>query len=339
MTPQHPSRTAFFFSCLLLSVAFFTFFPASLFAETDFRFVDKDGDLLCDLPEDAKELSDPEILYYGMSPEGGREYSKPRPRHKSMMAAIAQKTGKKVEWVAVSSSVEEIDMMRDGKLHIAGFDTGTTGFAVNMAGFIPFAVKADRDKENEMAGYRLQVIVNSNSPYHSLYDLQGQVIAHTSSTSNSGNLAPRALLPDFGLIPDSTYQVVYSGKHKKSIIGVVDGTYPAAAVASSVLKRMTRYDGTVDAEDIRILYTSPKFPTLSMGYVYNLKPELVAQVKDVLFDFIPLSPDGEAVSKGVKGYVPVSYRKDWEIIRHIADFSGYSYTEEGLARMLGKKKK
>jgi phosphonate transport system substrate-binding protein len=274
-----------------------------------------------------------------MSPEGGREYSQPRPRHQSMMASIAKKTGKKVEWVPVSSSIEEIQIMRDGKLHIAGFDTGTTGFAVNLAGFIPLAVKADRDKKNEMSGYRLQIIVNSNSPYHSLYDLQGKVIAHTSSTSNSGNLAPRALLPDFGLIPDSTYQVVYSGKHKKSILGVVDGTYPAAAVASSVLKRMTLYDGTVAAEDIRILYTSPKFPTLSMGYVYNLKPEIVEQIKQVLFAFVPLSKVGKAGLKNTKGYVPVSYKRDWKIIRHIAEFSGYSYTEEGLARMLAKKKK
>ena len=337
MTSTHPHRIVPLFICLFFPGLFFVSSPTALFAETSFTFVDRDGDLLCDSPLDPNELSDPDVLYYSISPEGGRKYDKPSsPRHERLMAAIAKKTGKKLEWLPVSSSVEEIQLMRDGKLHIAGFSTGTTGFAVNLAGFVPFAVKADRDKKNEMSGYRLQVIVNSSSPYHSLYDLQGKVIAHTSSTSNSGNIAPRALLPDFGLIADNTYQVVYSGKHKKSILGVVDGTYPAAAVASSVLKRMI-FDGTVAAEDIRVLYASPKFPTLSMGYVYNLKPELVEQIKEVFFDYTrtPLSEEIERV----KGYMPLSYKRDWEIVRHINEFSGYSYTEEGLARMLVKKKK
>jgi len=339
MTLPYPSRIVFLFVSQFFAVLLLMSFSTALFAEDAFTFVDKDGDLLCDFPEDPEKVKDPDVLYYGMSPEGGREYSKPRPRHQSMMAAIARKTGKKVKWFPVSSSVEEIQLMRDGKLHIAGFDTGTVGFAVNLAGFIPIAVKADKRNQNEMSGYHLQVIVNSNSPYRSLYDLQGKVIAHTSSTSNSGNLAPRALLPDFGLIPDKTYQVVYSGKHKKSILGVVNGTYPAAAVASSVLKRMILDDGTVASEDIRILYTSPKFPTLSMGYVYNLKPEIVDQIKEVLFAFVPQSKGDKAGAKRAKGYVTVSYEKDWEIIRHIARFSGYNYTEEGLARMLAKKKK
>ncbi len=337
ITSQTRPRIVLFFICLFLPLLFFVSSPTSLFAETTFTFVDKDGDLLCDSPADPKEFSDPDVLYYTISPEGGRKYDKPNsPRHERIIATIAKKTGKKVEWLSVASSVEEIQLMRDGKLHIAGFSTGTTGFAVNLAGFIPFAVKTDRYKKNEMFGYHLQVIVNSNSPYQSLYDLQGKVIAHTSATSNSGNIAPRALLPEFGLIPDSTYQVVYSGKHKKSILGVVDGTYPAAAVASSTLKRMIS-DGKVAAEDIRILYASPKFPTLSMGYVYNLNPELIRQIKKIFFDYTrtPLPEETEKV----KGYMPLSYKRDWEIIRHIAEFSGYSYTEEGLTKMLAKKKK
>ncbi len=330
-------RVALFFVSLLCPILFFVSSPTVLFAETAFTFIDRDGDLLCDSPLDQKELRDPDVLYYTSSPEGGRRNDKPNsPRHERLIASIAQKTGKKVEWLPVSSSVEEIQLMRDGKLHIAGFSTGTTGFAVNLAGFIPFVVKTDRQTKGEMLGYRLQVIVNSKSSYHSLYDLRGEVIAHTSSTSNSGNLAPRALLPDFGLIPDSTYQVVYSGKHKKSILGVVDGTYPAAAVASSILNTMIS-DGTVVAEDIRILYSSPKFPTLSMGYVYNLSPELIEQIQQVFLDYTR-TPLPEETEKA-KGYIPISYKNDWDIVRHIAKFSGYSYTEDGLASMLAKKKK
>lgn len=317
---------------LLIVSVVITAFPVSLSAESDFLLIDRDGDLLCDPPNDTSKFIAPDILYYSISPEADKKDS--RSRHERVMAAIAEKTGKQVEWLQVSSSIEEIQMMRDGKLHIAGFSTGTTGFAVNLAGYIPVAVKARKD---EMAGYHLQIIVNSKSPFHSLKDLAGKTIAHTSPTSNSGNIAPRALLPDFGLSADKTYNVVYSGKHKASILGVSDGTYPAAAVASSVLKRMIS-SGTVAGDDIRILYTSPKFPTLSMGYVYNLKPLLAEQIKAALLDY-SLPAELAKTFKGITGYMEISYKKDWEIIRHIADYSGYTYTEAGLQKMLARKKK
>ena len=38
-------------------------------------------------------------------------------------------------------------------------------------------------------------------------DLKGKRIAHTSPSSNSGNLAPRALFPKIGLTPDTDYKV------------------------------------------------------------------------------------------------------------------------------------
>ena len=319
-----------FFIFISFFVSLSVFSPSLVFGEAGFSFVDKDGDLLCDAPTDPNKLKDPDILYYTISPEGGRKYNKPRKEHEKLMAAIARKTGKQVKWLPVASSVEEIEMMRDGKLHIAGFSTGTTGFAVNLAGFLPLAVKGDKEKKNEIFGYRLQIIVNSNSPYRSLHDLKGEVIAHTSAISNSGNMAPRALLPDFGLIAGETYQVVYSGKHRKSIMGVVEGRYPAAAVASSILNRMIS-EKAVASKDIRILYSSPKFPTLAMGCAYNLKPERIEQIKEAFFEHI-IEPNVE------KEYVPLSYKRDWKIIRHIAKFSGNSYTEEGLAKMMNTKK-
>lgn len=318
-------------SVCLLILALFSL-PAVSFAVSSFVFVDKDGDLLADIPESSADWVDPDVLYYTTTPEA--EKTNLSKSHQKRIEYLSRKIGKPVIYITTSSSLEEIEKMRDGELHIAGFSTGTTGFAVNLAGFIPVCVKA---KDDQPAGYHLQVIVKSSSPFHSLQDLKGKQIAHTSPTSNSGNIAPRALLPAFGLIPDETYEVVYSGKHKNSIIGVMDGTYPAAAVASSTLERMMD-SKKILKEEIRILYTSPRFPTLAMGYAYNLKPELAAKIRAAFLEY-DFAPETVRLYKGLNHYLPISYKDDWEIIRHTADFNGYAYTESGLKKMLNKKSK
>ncbi len=310
---------------------FVLLFASVVSASSAFDFVDKDGDLLADAPMTADTRS-PDVLIYTTSPEA--EKKNLSVRHAGLMAFIAKETGKKVVYLETESALEEIEKMRDGQLHIAGFSTGNVGFAVNIAGFIPFCVKA---KSEQIMGYHLQIIVSSKGTYRSLQDLKGKVLAHTSATSNSGNIAPRALLPKFGLLPDDTYQVIYSGSHKKSIMGVVDGIYPAAAVASSTLQRMIQV-GTITESDIRILYTSPQFPTLAMGYVYDLAPGLIEQICYAFLEY-SFSPETVKAFKGATHYLPISYKDDWEIIRHIAEYNGYSYTTDGLQKMLQKKQK
>lgn len=41
----------------------------------------------------------------------------------------------------MQSNAAQIEAMRAGRLHVAGFSTGPTAFAVNIAGAVPFAIK------------------------------------------------------------------------------------------------------------------------------------------------------------------------------------------------------
>ncbi|MCH3689019.1 PhnD/SsuA/transferrin family substrate-binding protein, partial [Campylobacter lari] len=79
-----------------------------------------------------------------------------------------------------------------GRLHVGGFSTGPTAFAVNIAGAVPFAVKGYAEG---FQGYNLIVIVKKDSPYQKLTDLKGKKLAHTAPSSNSGHMAPVALFP------------------------------------------------------------------------------------------------------------------------------------------------
>ncbi|MCE8472485.1 phosphate/phosphite/phosphonate ABC transporter substrate-binding protein, partial [Rhodovulum sulfidophilum] len=155
------------------------------------------------------------------------------------------------------SNSAEVEAMRSGRLHIAGFSTGPTPFAVNLAGAVPFAIMGSDEGE---FGYKLQVYTRKDSGIDSMEDLAGKRVAHTSPTSNSGNLAPRALFPNLGVTPGEDYEVVYSGSHDQSMLGVVAGDYDAAPVASEVVDRMAER-GLYDPEEVRIVWESKPFPT------------------------------------------------------------------------------
>ena len=172
-------------------------------------------------------------------------------------------TGKRVVFFQVQSNAAEIEAMRAGRLHVGGFSTGPTGFAVNLAGAVPFAIKGD---EKEWQGYNLIVIVKKDSPYQKLADLKGKKVAHTSPSSNSGHLAPQALFPPEGLAPDKDYKVLFSGGHDQSVKGVDAGDYDARRRRLRRLQahgRARRDQGsTTSASSTR----SPIFPTSSFAY-------------------------------------------------------------------------
>jgi phosphonate transport system substrate-binding protein len=227
-----------------------------------------------------------------------------------------------VVYYPVQSNSAEIEAMRSGRLHVAGFSTGPTGFAVNLAGAVPFAAKGT---EKGPHGYHLISVVKANSPYQKLADLKGKRVAHTAPSSNSGHLAPLVLYPPQGLKPNEDYKPLMSGGHDKSALGVLSGDYDMAGVASDVFERMiTR--GTIKADDYRIIYRSPIFPTSSFAYAHDLKPDLAKKLTDCFYAFrFP-----EAMQKEFNGddrFFPITYRETWKVVREIAEGSGTPYNK------------
>ena len=250
---------------LLLAAIMACGFAASAYAadackhrgELDALYCDENMDLVADPPKDPKKWKNPGTIVFTYTPvEDPAVYEnifKPFTTH------LSQCLSKKVVFYQVQSNAAEIEAMRSGRLHVAGFSTGPTAFAVNLAGAVPFAVKGTA---KEFQGYNLIVIVKANSPYQKLADLKGKKVAHTSPSSNSGHLAPLALFPGEGLTPDKDYKIIFSGKHDQSVMGVNSGDYDAAAVASDVFHRMA-VRGQVKESDFRVIYRSQKFPTSS----------------------------------------------------------------------------
>jgi phosphonate transport system substrate-binding protein len=201
--------------------------------------------------------------------------------------------GPKVVFYQVQSNAAEIEAMRSGRLHVAGFSTGPTAFAVNLAGAVPFAAKGTA---KEFQGYNLIMIVKANSPYQKLADFKGKKVAHTSPSSNSGHLAQLALFPREGLTPDKDYKSIFSGN------------------------RMAER-GQVKESDFRIIYRSQKFPTSSFAYAHDLDPKLVDKMLGCFYDY-RFPPEMQKAFDGADRFFPINYKTSWEVVRDVDKGSG-----------------
>ena len=288
--------------------------------QLDTLYCDDNNDLVADAPTDPRKWKDPATLIFAYTPvEDPAVYQN---IFKPFTDYLGQCTGKRVIYYPVQSNTAEIEAMRSGRLHVAGFSTGPTGFAVNLAGAVPFAAKGT---EKGPHGYHLISLVKKSSPYQKLSDLKGKRVAHTAPSSNSGHLAPLVLYPPEGLKPNDDYRPLMSGGHDKSALGVLSGDYDMAGVASDVYERMVTR-GTVKEDDFRIIFKSPVFPTSSFAYAHDLKPELAKKLTDCFLTFrFPASMQKEF--NGDDRFFPINYKETWKVVREIAEASGTPYNK------------
>lgn len=303
-----------------LTFAAVTLSPASAL---DSRYKDEDGDLIADIPTDPSQLIDPPTLIFAYTPvEDPAVYAKVWDGFLKHMGKV---TGKKIQFFPVQSNAAQIEAMRAGRLHIAGFNTGSNPLAVACAGFRPFAMMASADNSY---GYEMEIITYPGSGIEKVADIKGKKMAFTAETSNSGYKAPSALLKsEFGLEAGRDYEAVFSGKHDNSILGVANKDYPAAAIANSVLRRMIERD-VVKPEQIKSVYKSQTFPTTSYGVVYNLKPELQEKIKEGFFSF---PWEGSELQKefsksGEAKFMEITFKEHWDVVRKIDAAMGVQYT-------------
>ena len=289
----------------------------------DDRFCDVDGDLVADIPTDPSDLIDPDTLIFAYTPvEDPAVY---KTAWADFLTHLEAETGKDVVFFPVQNNAAQIEAMRSGRLHIAGFNTGSNPLAVNCAGFRPFTLMAAADGT---FGYEMEIITHPGSGINEVADIKGKSLAFTSPTSNSGFKAPSAILKaEFDMLPDRDFEPSFSGKHDNSILGVANKDYAAASVANTVITRMIARD-VISADQIISIYKSQTFPTTGYGTAYNLTPELQGKIRDAFFSFewAGTSLEEEFGKGGESQFKEMNYKDYWSVIRTIDAANGVSYS-------------
>jgi phosphonate transport system substrate-binding protein len=289
----------------------------------DSRYTDADGDLIADTPTDASKLVDPDTLIFAYTPvEDPAVYAV---AWSDFLTYMEKVTGKKVQFFPVQSNAAQIEAMRAGRLHVAGFNTGSNPIAVACAGFRPFTIMA---KEDGSFGYEMEIITYPGSGIEKVEDIKGKQLAFTSETSNSGFKAPSAILKaEYDMIPGRDFEALFSGKHDNSILGVANKDYLAASIANSVRDRMVLRN-VITPDQLVTIYKSQTFPTTGFGTAYNLTPELQEKIKEAFFTF---DWEGTTLLKefersGERQFIPITFKDNWAVIRLIDEANGVSYT-------------
>lgn len=284
-------------------------------SKLDPRFTDSTGSLLADAPDPSLCIDPPKLTFSYVAGSDADKYHKV---FQPLMDSLSKATGKPVEFRSYPSNDEEINAIAADQLTIAALNTGGVTVAVNRAGFIPVCKIPVHD-----GTMQVEIVVPADSPIKTPTDLKGHELTLSQPESNSGFRAPIALLQgEYGLMPGRDYHIRISGNQEQSLSGLTrdppESRYEAAAVASDMLNRGLAH-GDFKESQIRIIYASQAFPTASIGYVYNLKPDLAAKIKAALLNF---NCKGTTIEKEfapgkVTTFLPVNYKADWQVVRNL----------------------
>jgi phosphonate transport system substrate-binding protein len=239
---------------------------------------------------------------------------------------LAKTTGKRVQFFPVQSNAAQLEAMRAGRLHVAGFNTGSNPLAVNCAGFVPFAMMASKDNR---FGYEMEIITYPGSGIEKVEDIKGKRMAFTSETSNSGYKAPSALLRDqFKMEAGKDFTPVFSGKHDNSILGVANKDYPAAAIANSVKGAWKRAAWSSPSRPRSSTSRRPSRPPATATSTTS-SPELAEKVKQAFFTFkwegTALAKEFNKAEPPQEKFMPITYKQHWQVVRDIDKAMGVSY--------------
>ncbi|UUX32745.1 phosphate/phosphite/phosphonate ABC transporter substrate-binding protein [Fundicoccus culcitae] len=140
--------------------------------------------------------------------------------------------------------------------------------------------------------YTVFITQSDNDEINSLEDLEGKSFAFVDAASSSGYVYPKAtLLMELGLenerIEQSGYffeNVVFSGGHDNSVVGVSMGDYDAAAVAAQIIAGLTEA-GVIEEDSIKVIGRSVDIPNPSFVIRGDLPEDFKQAVQDAFLSF------------------------------------------------------
>jgi phosphonate transport system substrate-binding protein len=123
------------------------------------------------------------------------------------------------------------------------------------------------------------VFITKRSDITRLEDLTGRTFSFSSKTSASGHLMPRHYLLAAHLDPDTGMKRIFSGSPDATVAAVAGGEADAGALGSASWEKLIE-QGKVDAEVVRVFYTTPGYHDYNWAVSANMDANLRLHLTD-----------------------------------------------------------
>jgi len=212
--------------------------------------------------------------------------------YRRLLDYIGEKLGRKVQLIQRKTYDEINEIFGKGLIDLAFICSGPYATGKERYGFEILATPQVRDSHF----YHSYLIVNSESPYHSLEELQGKVFAFTDPDSNSGRLVPLYWLSQMNQRPETFFEkTIYTYSHDNSILAVGRGLVDGAAVDSLIWEYYQQNKPSFTAKT-RVIKKSEPYGIPPLVASKNLRPATKEQIREIVF-FMHREPKGREILK------------------------------------------
>ncbi len=276
------------------------------------EYTDTDGDLLADLPRDAANLLDPDTLVLAHYVDADVETQ--LVDWDALQAALAQATGKKILLQEYQNSADDVAAVKAGSIQLVALHAADAPYIVNNAGFIPVAVLGtEAGGARQSFGHRCRrQEQDSDAGRYSRSQADVHGTGFDDGLSGRNHRADAAGRP----APDVDYSINFSLGQKRSVLGLINGEFSIAALSDDKVESMLK-NGSLKASDYRVIYQSEVIPRLTIGYVYDLEPNLATKVTAAALDFANEGGSPDESTGQPMHFVPIDYKKDFEFVRTV----------------------
>jgi phosphate/phosphite/phosphonate ABC transporter binding protein len=198
--------------------------------------------------------------------------------YQKLLSYIGEKLNRDVQFIQRKTYEEINELIRKGQIDMAFICTGPYASGRDRYGFEALATPIVRGEPY----YQSYLIVNRDSPFQRLEDLQGRKFAFTDPQSNTGALIPTYWLSELGETPESYFESVnFTYNHDNSILAVAKSLVDGATVDSHIWEFYNRKD-PIYTSKTRVIKKSIPFGSPPFVAASSLPAELKNEVRDIL---------------------------------------------------------
>ncbi len=225
---------------------------------------------------------DPDVYVFGF--EQRASPAEDARRGAAFLDYLSKATGCRVEMRFVPRNGRVVDDLGRGRIHFAAVGAGTFVRAHEAYGVIPVARGIDRSGGTRC---RAVIAVAPESGIRSVEDLKGRSLIFGRFDSTLGHLVPRIILAEHGIDLRDFNRVEYAASSRDCANAVAARRFDAGGLPERLAAAMQ------GSGALRILATSPAYPSTTVAAFRNVPPEALRKVTRALVGYRPAGREAD----------------------------------------------